>query len=60
MNYLNYKESQNKIYLSGFLPLVKNFYLTDSISNNSITMAECSLFLSTRINFLKKMNNKLS
>ena len=60
MNYLNYRESQNKIYLSGFMPLLKNFYLTDSISNNSITMAECSLFLSTRINFLKKMNNKIN
>ena len=60
MNYLNYKESQNKIYLSGFMPLLKNFYLTDSISKNSITMAECSLFLNTRINYLNKIENTLN
>lgn len=60
INYLAYSESGNKIYLSGFIPLLKNFYLTDSISNNSITMAECSLFLSTRINFLNKMTNNLN
>lgn len=60
MNYLNYRESKNKIYLSGFMPLLKNFYLTDSISKNSITMAECSLFLNTRINYLTKIQNTLN
>ena len=60
INYLNYKGYQNKIYLSGFMPLLKNFYLTDSISKNSITMAECSLFLSTRINYINKNDNNLN
>lgn len=51
---LKYKESNNRIYLSNFTPLINNFYMTDSISQNSSTMAECSLFLNTRTNYLKK------
>jgi NADH-quinone oxidoreductase chain G len=59
INFLNYKESKNKIYLSNFLPLIKNFYLTDNLSYNSQTLSECSLFLKdTRINYKKfKANN---
>lgn len=52
-NYLNINESQNKVYLTNFKPLVTDFYMTDSLSKNSQVMAECSLFLTNRSNFIK-------
>lgn len=56
-NYLNIKESKNKINISKFLPLINNFYMTDNISKNSQLMSECSLFLKdTRINYKKQKN----
>jgi NADH-quinone oxidoreductase chain G len=58
INFLKYREAKNKIYLSNFLPLINNFYMTDSISNNSTVMSECSLFLKdTRFNYKKKYIN---
>ncbi len=60
LNFLNYKESKNKIFLTGFMPLIKNFYLSDTISKNSVTMAECSLFLNTRINYINKNKNTVN
>ena len=56
LNYLNIKESNNKIYLSNFKSIVTNFYMTDIVTKNSQIMAECSLFLNSRTNFVK--NNK--
>ncbi len=44
----------SKIYLSSYLPLVNNFYMTDIISKNSQVMSECSLLLNKKTNFLKK------
>lgn len=52
-NYLDIKESQNRVYLTNFKPLVTDFYMTDSLSKNSQVMAECSLFLTNRSNFIK-------
>ena len=53
-NYLNISEPNNRLYLSVFLPLVNNFYMTDIIGKNSQVMSECSLLLSKKSNFLKK------
>jgi len=53
-NYLNIKESDNRLYLSVFLPLINNFYITDIIGKNSQIMSECSLLLNKKTNFLKK------
>lgn len=54
-NYLNVKEHNNKLYLSIFLPLITNFYMSDIIGKNSQIMSECSLLLNKKSNFLKKL-----
>lgn len=51
--FLNYYEYSFKIYLSFYLPLITNFYMTDIISKNSSIMSECSLLLTKKVNFLK-------
>jgi len=55
-NFLNIKESNNKVYLSNFKSMINNFYMTDIVTRNSQIMAECSLFLNNKTNFIK--NNK--
>ena len=55
-NSLNIKESNNKVYLSNFKSMINNFYMTDIVTRNSQIMAECSLFLNNKTNFIK--NNK--
>jgi len=52
--FLNYYNFANKIYLSPFIPLINNFYMTDVISKNSQLMSECSLLLNKKVNFIKK------
>jgi len=56
LNYLNIKESNNKVFLSNFKSAINNFYMTDIVTRNSQVMAECSLFLTNKTNFIK--NNK--
>lgn len=53
LNFLNKTESQNRIYLSNFKNIINNFYMTDLVSKNSQVMAECSLFLNNKSNFIK-------
>ena len=53
LDFLNIKESKNKVFLSNFKSVVKNFYMTDIVTQNSQVMAECSLFLSNKTNFIK-------
>jgi NADH dehydrogenase/NADH:ubiquinone oxidoreductase subunit G len=53
-NFFELCNFSNKIYLSSYLPLINNFYLTDIISKNSQVMSECSLLLNKKTNFLKK------
>jgi len=53
-NFFDLCNFSNKIYLSSYLPLINNFYLTDIISKNSQVMSECSLLLNKKTNFLKK------
>jgi hypothetical protein len=53
---LNKKEFKNRIYLSNFKNVVSNFYMTDNITKNSQIMAECSLFLTTKNNFINNCN----
>ena len=55
-DFLNIKEPNNKVYLSNFKSIVNNFYMTDIVTKNSQIMAECSLFLNNKSNFIK--NNK--
>lgn len=43
---------QKKVTFSPFKNNTKNFYMTDNISKNSKIMAECSLFLKNKSNFL--------
>ena len=38
------------------LKIINNFYMTDIVTRNSQIMAECSLFLNNKTNFIK--NNK--
>ena len=52
-NFLNKNEFKNKIYLSNFKNAVDNFYMTDLVTKNSQVMAECSLFLKNKTNFIK-------
>lgn len=52
LNYLQYKNFQKKIFNISFKNNIKNFYMTDNISKNSKIMAECSLFLKNKSNFL--------
>lgn len=51
-NFLNFKEYQQKVYFNVFNPIVTNFYMTNALSQNSKIMAECSLFLKNKSNFL--------
>jgi len=51
-NFLSIKECQQKIYFTVFNPVVTNFYMTNTLSQNSKTMAECALFLKNKSNFL--------
>jgi NADH-quinone oxidoreductase chain G len=51
-NFLSIKEFQHKIYFTVFNPVVTNFYMTNTLSQNSKTMAECALFLKNKSNFL--------
>ena len=51
-NVLNQTFLQKKIIFSAFKNNTKNFYMTDNISKNSKIMAECSLFLKNKTNFL--------
>ena len=51
-NVLNKTFLQKKIIFSAFKNNTKNFYMTDNISKNSKIMAECSLFLKNKTNFL--------
>ena len=53
LKFLKFLEPSNKIYLSIFLPLVNNFYMTDIISKNSSVMSECSILLNKKSNFKK-------
>ena len=53
LKFLKFSEPSNKIYLSIFLPLVNNFYMTDIISKNSSVMSECSILLNKKSNFKK-------
>lgn len=55
-NFLQFKEPATKVYLSIFLPLINNFYMTDIISKNSSLMSECSILLTKKYNF--KYKNK--
>jgi hypothetical protein len=51
-NVFNKNFLQKKITFSAFKNNTKNFYMTDNISKNSKIMAECSLFLKNKTNFL--------
>lgn len=51
-NFLNLKEYQQKIYFNVFNPIICNFYMTNALSQNSKIMAECSLFLKNKTNYL--------
>ena len=51
-NVFNKNFLQKKITFSSFKNNTKNFYMTDNISKNSKIMAECSLFLKNKTNFL--------
>lgn len=53
LNFLDIKEISNKLFISNFKPLFNNFYMTDNITKNSKIMAECSLFLNNKTNFVK-------
>jgi hypothetical protein len=55
MNFLQKFEAQDKAPLTPFTPTVLNFYLNDIISNNSVTMGECALFLQKDSNFTKEL-----
>jgi hypothetical protein len=33
-NYLDYSEPSNKLYLSNFLPVISEYYMTDIVSKN--------------------------
>lgn len=50
-NLLSFEEETFKIRNTIFMPAVMNFYVTDTISQNSTTMGECSLFLNENTNF---------
>jgi len=51
-NFLSLKEYQQKIYFNVFNPIITNFYMTNMLSQNSKIMAECSLFLKNKTNYL--------
>ncbi len=51
INFLKFNENKQKIFISNFIPLISNFYMTDTISKNSQIMSECSLFLNQNLNF---------
>jgi hypothetical protein len=51
-NVFNKNFLQKKITFSSLKNNTKNFYMTDNISKNSKIMAECSLFLKNKTNFL--------
>lgn len=53
LNFLNKLKAKNKIYLSTFKNTIDNFYMTDTVTKNSQVMAECSLFLNNKSNFIK-------
>ena len=50
------KNNKNKIYLSNFKPIINNFYMNNIIEHNSKVMAECSIFLNNKTNFIKNLN----
>lgn len=50
-NFLNLKELRCKVNFEVFNPIISNFYMTDNLSLNSKTMAECTLFLKDKTNF---------
>jgi NADH-quinone oxidoreductase chain G len=52
-DFLNYKECKNKVYLSNFLPLISNYYMTDIIGQNSGLMSEHSFLLKLTTNLIK-------
>lgn len=53
LNFLNLNLlMQKKIIFTTFKNSIKNFYMTDNTSKNSKIMAECSLFLNNKTNFL--------
>lgn len=52
-NFCILKENALKLNYSIFLPLIHNYYMTDTISRNSQVMSECTLFLQSRTNFLR-------
>lgn len=54
INFLQKFEAQDKAPITPFTPTVLNFYLNDIISNNSVTMGECALFLQKDSNFTKE------
>lgn len=50
-NLLSHEEESFRIKNELFFPAIMNFYVTDTISQNSTTMGECSLFLNDNSNF---------
>ena len=52
LNFLSLTTICNKIYFSPYNLHLKNFYMTDNLSENSKTMAECALFIKDNRNFL--------
>jgi NADH-quinone oxidoreductase chain G len=50
-NFLSYTESSFTGKKNFFVPAVKNFYINDLITQNSVTMGECALFLNEDKNF---------
>lgn len=55
INPYNYREELESTEDMPFAPHITNFYMTDVISKNSVTMGECSLFLNKNTNF--SLNN---
>jgi NADH dehydrogenase/NADH:ubiquinone oxidoreductase subunit G len=52
LSYLKLHFTSQKIFFTPFKSAITNFYMTDNISKNSKIMAECSLFLKNKSNFL--------
>lgn len=50
-NIFSYHEETFKSKSVSFMPSIMNFYMTDTISQNSTTMGECTLFLNDNTNF---------
>jgi hypothetical protein len=49
-NLISYTEDSFVASKSIFVPSITNFYITDTISQNSSIMGECSLFLNENTN----------